>query len=90
MGIAHKNEFNHFNLSCDFIEPFRVLVDRFVFNSAEELSTQYKHQLCDILNQAVRCGGENCTVNAAIGIYCKSLFNALENGNIGDIKCYEL
>ncbi|MCX4286722.1 MAG: type II CRISPR-associated endonuclease Cas1, partial [Clostridia bacterium] len=28
LGIKHKNEFNHFNLSCDLMEPFRPLVDR--------------------------------------------------------------
>ena len=25
LGIAHKNEFNAFNLSCDLMEPFRIL-----------------------------------------------------------------
>lgn len=27
-GIAHRNEYNQFNLSCDFMEPFRPAVDR--------------------------------------------------------------
>ena len=31
LGIHHKNMFNQFNLSCDFIEPFRVLVDEKVY-----------------------------------------------------------
>ena len=30
LGIFHDNMFNHFNLSCDLMEPFRVLVDRCV------------------------------------------------------------
>lgn len=28
LGIFHDNMFNYFNLSCDLMEPFRVLVDR--------------------------------------------------------------
>ncbi len=28
LGIFHNNMFNHYNLSCDFMEPFRILVDR--------------------------------------------------------------
>ena len=28
LGIFHDNMFNHFNLSCDLMEPFRILVDR--------------------------------------------------------------
>ena len=31
LGIFHNNMFNHFNLSCDLMEPFRVLVDRIVY-----------------------------------------------------------
>ena len=28
LGVFHDNMFNHFNLSCDLMEPFRILVDR--------------------------------------------------------------
>ena len=28
LGIFHSNMFNHYNLSCDLMEPFRILVDR--------------------------------------------------------------
>ena len=31
LGIWHKNEFNEFNLACDLMEPFRILIDRIVF-----------------------------------------------------------
>ncbi len=90
LGIAHKNEFNSFNLSCDLMEPFRVVVDRFVFDSAQELTPDYKHSLCNVLNDKVTINGEHCTVLSAISIYCKSVFDALDTGNIDRIKCYEL
>lgn len=90
LGIAHKNEFNSFNLSCDLMEPFRIVVDRFVFDSAQELTPDYKHSLCNVLNDKVTINGEHCTVLSAISIYCKSVFDALDTGNIDRIKCYEL
>lgn len=90
LGIAHKNEFNSFNFSCDLMEPFRVLVDRFVFGTAQELTPDYKHSLCDVLNQKVRIGGETITVLSAIGVYCRSVIDALDVGKPEKILCYEL
>lgn len=90
LGIAHKNEGNPFNLSCDLIEPFRVLVDRFVFLTGQELSPDYKHEICDLLNQQVKMREERCSVLTAIGIYCKSVFAALETEEKEKILCYEL
>lgn len=91
IGINHKNEFNHFNLSCDFIEPFRVIVDRFVFSSEEEeMSFDYKHTLCNLLNRKVKIDGGYYVLTDAIGIYCKSVFQALETGDVLVIKGYEL
>ena len=33
LGLHHDNMFNHFNLSCDLMEPFRTLIDRHVVNT---------------------------------------------------------
>lgn len=90
LGIAHKNEFNLFNLSCDLMEPFRILADRFVFCSEGKLTPDLKHSMCDILNRIVRIEGTKITVSAAIGFYCKSVIDALSSGNIMEIKRYEL
>lgn len=90
LGIAHKNDFNAFNLSCDLMEPFRVLVDMHVFDTAKELTPEYKHSLCNILNQMVVIAGEKHTVSDAVSMYCRSVFEALECGDPQKIKCYEL
>ena len=90
LGIAHKNEFNAFNLSCDLMEPFRVLVDRFVYRTTQELTPDYKHLICNILNETVIVCGEEKTVSSAINVYCKSVFDAMDCGDIYKIKCYEL
>lgn len=90
LGIAHKNDFNAFNLSCDLMEPFRVLIDMYVFDTAKDLTPEYKHSLCDVLNQTVVIAGEKHTVSDAISLYCRSVFEALECGDAQKIKCYEL
>ena len=47
LGIFHSNMFNHFNLSCDLMEPFRVLVDRAVFlMKPTEFGKTEKYSLC--------------------------------------------
>lgn len=90
LGIAHRGHENQFNLACDLMEPFRVLVDRMVFSSGQELTPAYKHYLCDVLNTRVRMGKEMCTVEDAINRYCRSVFYALETEDPGKIVCYEL
>lgn len=51
IGIFHHNEYNYFNLSCDLMEPFRVLVDEFVFiNKVTNLDLEMKSKIINILN----------------------------------------
>ncbi len=90
LGIAHKNEFNYYNLSCDLMEPFRIVVDRFVFNSEEPITPEYKRAMVNLLNLEVKVCGKRCTLLSAIGQYCKSVFSALEKGDVTDIVGYEL
>ncbi len=91
IGLAHKNEYNYFNLSCDLMEPFRILVDRAVYDrNDKELSKEYKHFLCNILNNSVKICGKIYTVYEAIGIYCRRIFCALEEEDLSIIRGYEL
>ena len=53
-GICHRNEFNQFNLSCDFMEPFRPIVDRLVFDNIDgDFSQHDRYLLIDMLNQSI-------------------------------------
>ena len=46
LGIHHKNEFNEFNLTCDLMEPFRVIIDNFIYyNQERKLDTDYKFDI---------------------------------------------
>ena len=58
LGIKHTNEYNPYNLSCDLMEPFRVLVDEIVFNNIDKtFDSDYKMQLVNVLNKRINYVG---------------------------------
>ena len=78
LGLFHDNMFNQFNLGSDLMEPFRILVDRKVYEmKPEKLEKEEKLQLVNILNQEVTIDGKRNYVVNAIKIYCKSVFDAI-------------
>lgn len=87
LGLFHNNMFNHFNLGCDLMEPFRVIVDRKVVNENYTVfETEQKHNLITILNETVVIDGRKQYLQNAIGIYCKSVFEALNERDASLIK----
>lgn len=91
LGIHHDNVFNRFNLSSDLMEPFRVLIDRAVYaRNVTELDTACKRYLAAILSSEILIDGTRQTVLAGIGIYVRSVFDALTSADPGRITFYEL
>lgn len=90
LGLFHDNMFNQFNFASDLMEPFRILVDREVVNmSMTEFAQDEKMCLVDILNQEVVIDGRKQYVNNAIKIYCKSVFDALNENDSALIRFYK-
>ncbi len=91
LGIFHDNMFNHFNLSCDFMEPFRIIIDRKVKNMIlTDFGVDEKHTIVNILNDTVVINQTKQTVLNAIKLYCRSVFDALNDGDLSLIKFYSL
>lgn len=91
LGIFHDNMFNHFNFSCDLMEPFRILVDREVKKmKLADFTGDEKHALIDILNKTVTINKTKQTVLNAIKYYCRSVFDALNDGDLSLIQFYSL
>jgi len=89
LGIFHDNMFNHFNLSCDLMEPFRILVDRKVFAlKPVDFTNVEKHILLDILNDTVVINKARQTVLNAVKYYCRSVFDALNESDLSLIQFY--
>lgn len=90
LGLFHDNMFNQFNLSSDLIEPYRVLVDLFVLKTMpDELTPSIKSSILDILNQEVVIDEKTNTVANSIKIYCRSVFSALNDNNIHNIRFFK-
>lgn len=89
LGLFHDNMFNYFNLSSDLMEPFRPLIDKTVLKMPlEQFEHQEKLQLLAVLNQSVYIDGKQHYVNNAIKYYCRSIFDALNNDDVGLLRFY--
>ena len=90
LGLCHRNPFNKFNLSSDFMEPFIILIDEEVYNlEGTEFTKDHKNKLINILNKTVVIDDKNQTVANAIKIYCRSLFSALVENDLEYVKMYK-
>lgn len=85
-GINHKSKTNNFNLAYDLMEPFRPLVDSFVFDHIDELnedlSYEIRKKLVNILNYEVIADGKRCTVEYSMDLLVKSYVKALSLGEV--------
>lgn|SRR5574344_1408623 len=80
LGIHHKNEYNEFNLSCDFMEPFRVIIDNFVYyNQTREFNSEYKLDLINIFNQTYKYDGKNYILKDIITYFVKNTLDCIDN-----------
>ena len=87
LGLFHDNMFNPYNLSCDLMEPFRIMVDRTVIDmEVEEFTKDEKYCLLSMLNEPVTVDGNVQTLLNAIKIYTKSVFNAINDSEISLIR----
>ena len=91
LGIHHKGETNSFNLSYDFFEPLRTLVDNCVIND-EVNEDNFKSYFVTILPKKVIINGKLTFLDNAIHIYIASLFQALNNNDLESVSFiyYEL
>ena len=89
LGIFHDNMLNPFNLACDLLEPYRPLVDRLVYDiRPAEMNKEVRLKLIDVLNAQVTISQSRQYVGNAIKIYCKSVFRALEENDMEEIRFY--
>lgn len=91
IGLCHKNEYNYFNLADDFIEPFRPIIDYFVYCILEKAESDYltpniKRELVNILNQKITYDNSEYKIHIVIQFYVQNLFSFLETGELNRIK----
>ena len=91
LGIHHKNEFNKFNLTCDLMEPFRIIIDNFVYyNQERKLDTQYKLDIVNILNNTFKYQEKNYVLKDIIKMFVKNTLESINNSeNYKEFIYYE-
>lgn len=84
LGIHHHNKYNTFCLADDVMEPYRPFVDMQVWEMwdsgrlSEELQTDHKLELLEVLSSDVR-----------IGSATRPLMNALNETAVSLVKCFK-
>lgn len=90
LGLFHDNMFNQFNLGSDLMEPFRPIVDSIV---RENMPCKFEHEekvmMLKTLETEVKISDRTELVSNAIKIYCKSIFDALNDNDTSLIKFYK-
>lgn len=82
LGIHHCNTFNHFNLSSDFMEPLRHLIDRRVLSLGEKpFDKECKRALLNVFSDPLRYRGRLLYLNETVAQYVGVLTDALESDN---------
>lgn len=90
IGIHHKNEYNEFNLSCDLMEPFRVIIDNFVyFNQSRIFDIQYKLDIINLFNNTYKFKNKMYTLKDIIRMYVKSTLECLDENKTYQEFIYE-
>ena len=89
IGLFHDNMFNQFNLGCDIMEPFRVIVDRKVKEvMPDKFEKEEKRLVLELLSDEFFIDGKKQTLLNTIKIYVKSVVAAIESNDISIIKFY--
>ncbi|MFV0382020.1 MAG: type II CRISPR-associated endonuclease Cas1 [Breznakia sp.] len=74
-GIHHIGSSNPFNLTYDFIEPFRIFVDLLVLNTIDfegPFKMEHRHELANILNYKVIIQNKKQRLSKAIDLVLDS------------------
>ncbi|MDO4666302.1 MAG: type II CRISPR-associated endonuclease Cas1 [Streptococcus sp.] len=90
IGIFHKNEYNQFNLVDDLIEPFRQIVDVWVYQhlkNEEFLKYEYRIALTNLLNAKIKYGTEVCSVTVAMDKYVKGFIKYIDEKDATKFHC---
>lgn len=90
LGIFHKNEYNQFNLVDDLMEPFRQIVDVWVYDNLRDqefLKYEYRLGLTDLLNAKIKYGKETCSVTVAMDKYVKGFIKYISGKDSSKFHC---
>ncbi|MDR0933087.1 MAG: type II CRISPR-associated endonuclease Cas1 [Victivallales bacterium] len=82
IGIKHCNAFNHFNLSCDLMEPFRPFVDEVVYLQGKRpFDREFKRLLIALPETRIKFKKRSVTLAMGVELFARSTLR-----NMKDLK----
>ena len=86
LGVFHRNEYNSFNLVDDLMEPFRPLMDYYIYRKILPKDEKYltydsRIQLIDFLNQKIKIKNKKIYINQCMTEYVISFIKAMEKND---------
>lgn len=89
-GIWHESSLNAYNLASDLIEPFRPIIDYYVYWNTDSifnpLDKKIRMDLINILNSSMLFEEKECTVEYCINKCCSSYLSSLQQGDYQLLK----
>lgn len=86
LGIHHSSKINNFNLAYDFLEPYRSVIDKFVYDNKDDivlpLSFEFRKKLINLLNEEVLHQNKKYTIEYSIGLLIKNYIKSFSTGEI--------
>jgi CRISPR-associated protein Cas1 len=89
LGIFHIGATNNFNLSDDFIEPFRPLIDNWVYHhllNEKNFTRDHRIALIKITTSSLYFDKKKQTLFNVMNLYVDNILNFVENG---DTQCIQ-
>ncbi len=81
LGICHRNEYNQYNLSCDFMEPFRPVIDYYVMmHWGKEFSHDSRIELVGLMDEYFFYKDGNYHLSSILSLYVQMAV-AIMNGD---------
>lgn len=90
LGLFHKTEDNYFNLSYDFIEPFRPIIDYIVVKKLDdldrELTLNHRLEILKVLDYKVIINRKIYKIRNAIEVMIKSFISSLKHHSFEEFQ----
>lgn len=82
LGIFHKGPSNMFNLSDDIIEPFRPIIDSYVYDHlrySNEFTSEHRKALIQLTTEKIRINHQTHTIFNAMNLMVESIIKYFDD-----------
>ena len=80
LGLNHQSNRNHFNFSCDIIEPFRPFVDVIVYeNMDSDFDKDFKKKLLSVYSDNIKYNNSIISIENALDLFTLSVIKRMND-----------